>query len=423
MKQQVSRAFSALAFLFLALAFAPSVAQQSAPTPLLRSDQPVSWWFAFKLNSTFPGCSGNEQRVCLFGGDVQSYPQWGQQFVYASSEVHALQKGSGCAGDSVNDPVGATFNEIYDGALFYAVWNDQFYDDPKIGGCGQSCSSPWGHSKGVIAWDAEGNGFVMQVTTPSWPAAGSKGHPRQHDGNTLGCVTDDNVLVSQHFFALRLNKQDVLNVLEALGNASVVTNPDDPQVVNNGGPEDIKALVSGLGKKTNSTKYLKFALSSGVTLVSKPSKLQVPPWQMLSSVLDGTSLRAATWWANPKIYSTTTDTEIACWNATLKHKPGAVEIATSGEWEGKKFGLAGGSGPDFNHAKIGVSTSQGTHLVVFGDMNQQGDALIRDPKQCASSQNGRGGLFYVLDDQALHDSVSKLIAGTSAPTAPPADSQ
>jgi len=35
--------------------------------------------------------------------------------------------------------------------------------------------------------------------------------------------------------------------------------------------------------------------------------------------------------------------------------PGPVAIATTGQWDGKKFGLKVGPGPDFNHAKIGVS--------------------------------------------------------------------
>ena len=30
------------------------------------------------------------------------------------------------------------------------------------------------------------------MTTPDWPGAGSKAHPRKSDGNTLGCCDDDN---------------------------------------------------------------------------------------------------------------------------------------------------------------------------------------------------------------------------------------
>ena len=51
-------------------------------------------------------------------------------------------------------------------------------------------------------------------------------------------------------------------------------------------------------------------------------------------------------------------------------------------------------------------------------MNQQGDALVAG--DCDSSQNGRGGLFYVVDDAGLFNSVKDLITGSTAPTASPA---
>jgi len=45
-------------------------------------------------------------------------------------------------------------------------------------------------------------------------------------------------------------------------------------------------------------------------------------------------------------------------------------------------------------------------------MNQQG-AFSGD--RCDSSQNGRGGLFYVIDNAALFNSLTRLIAGDTAP--------
>jgi Deoxyribonuclease II len=393
-----------------------SSASESKPVPLLARGHAVDWWFVFKFNSkSFPGCAGGVNRTCPFGGEVQSYTAFGQQFVYASSDAPALQQGTGCAGESVAGPVGATFDEVYEGSFHFLIWNDQFYDDPKIAGCTKSCGAPWGHSKGLLAWNDAGEGFVMQVTTPSWPAAGNETNPRKTDGNTLGCISDNNVLVSQHFFALKLSKDDLVRVLGALKNASVVTDPSNPQIVNNGGPADVQELVAGLGVKSGSTTYTNEVLSSGVRLISKPSKLQVPPWQMVSAVLGGLSLRAATWWAAPKIYTTTATTDVTCWDDSL-NKPGPVEIATTGHWAGKTFGLTGGSGPNFNHAKIGVTTSGEEHEVIFGDMNQQGAA---SGPRCSSSQNGRGGLFYVIDNGELFASVSELIAGGSAPTGPP----
>ena len=407
-----------------ALSVIPSSPQQvenvadsaKVPIPLLAKGHPVDWWFVFKFNSAaFPGCGTGATRVCLFGGSVQDYKAFGQQFVYASSQSPSLQKGRDCVGDTTTDPVGATFDEVYNSSFFYVVWNDQFYDDPSISGCKKHCGAPWGHSKGLVAWNEEGNGLALQVTTPSWPAAGSKNSPRKTDGNTLGCVKDDNVEVSQDFFALKLTKADLIKILGALRNASVVTDPTNPQIVNNGGPEDVQQLVQQLGTRSDSVNYTKDTLSTGIELISKPSHLNVPPWQMVSSVLGGIPLRVATWWAKPqKIYTTTASTTIGCWSNSLS-APGAVEIATTGQWDGTSFGLTGGPGPNFNHAKIGVSTSAGEHYAIFGDMNQQGSSS--GPK-CASSQNGRGGLFYVVNDAELSESVKSLIAGAAAPNKP-----
>jgi hypothetical protein len=386
-------------------------ADQITPKALVAKSQPANWWFVFKFNSgVFPGCPARSVRACPFGGEVQDYA-FSQQFAFASSDDPQLRPGTDCLGDATTDPVGATYDEIYSHKLNYVVWNDQFYNDPDIAGCGTSCSAPWGHSKGILAWNNAGDGVVMQVSTPSWPASGSKSAPRKTDGNSLGCVDDDNVKVSQHFFSVSLSKNDVKLVLEALQNASVVTDPNNKQLVNNGGPEDIKALVDTLGVKSKNTAAESFELTTGVVVLSKPSRLHVPPWQMVSSLLGGVSLRTATWWANPKIASTTENEAINCWDSSLD-PPGAVDIATTGHWDGKEFGLQGGGGKNFNHAKIGVSTSGSHPYVIFGDMNQQGDI---SGDACTRSQNGRGGLFFVVEDPSLHKGVAGLIAGESAP--------
>ena len=390
---------------------------QSAPVPLLAKGQPVDWWFVFKLNSAgFPECgTGVARKACPFGGTVQNYKD-GQQWVSASSASATLKQGSGCVGTTGTDPLGATFEQVYNGSFNFLIWNDQFYNDPKIKGCTTSCGAPWGHSKGLVAWNDAGEGFVMQVSTPSWPAAGNKTHPRKTDGNTLGCVDDDDVMVSQHFFALKLNKDDLVNVLKALQNASVVTDPTNPQIVNNGGPSDVQALVNAFGTRSSSTTFITTTLSSGVQLISKPSNLNVPPWQMVSAILGGVDLRAATWWATPPIPTTTASTAVKCWDKSLS-KPGAVQIAMTGTWNGQTIGLTGGASPDHNHAKIGVSLpGADKNYAIFGDMNQQGS--LSGPN-CKSSQNGRGGLFYVVENKELSESVSALIEGKTAPTTLP----
>jgi hypothetical protein len=384
---------------------------------MLTRGHPVAWWFVFKFNAAaFPGCGASATRSCLFGGTPQPYTNFGQQYVYASSEAPTLQQGDGCAGDTTSDPIGATFDQVYNNGFHYVVWNDQFYDDPAIKGCTRQCGSPWGHSKGLVAWNDAGEGLVMQVSTPSWPAAGSSKVPRKTDGNTLGCVKDNDVQVSQHFFALRLTHDDLVKVLQGLSNSSVVTDPGNTQIVSNGGPADVQQLVTRLGVKSTSATYTATTLSSGVQLISKPSSLNVPPWQMVSAVLGGVPLRTATWWASPQIYSTDASTPVSCWSPSLP-APGPVQIATTGTWAGKTFALTGGLGTNFNHAKLGVSTSGANRYAIFGDMNQQGTL---SGTNCASSQNGRGGLFYAVINPQLSDSLSALITGATAPTQPAA---
>lgn len=143
-----------------------------------------------------------------------------------------------------------------------------------------------------MAWNQDGNGIVIQVTTPSWPAAASVVLPRK-DGNTLGCISDDNNIANaQDFFALQLSRDDVKTVLRALAVSSVSTDVNNPQIVNRRLPgvaplQDIDTLVAALGQRSGDKAYFDATLSSGVRLIAKPSALHVPPWQFVSSVLGG----------------------------------------------------------------------------------------------------------------------------------------
>jgi hypothetical protein len=395
-----------------------------APTPMAGKDQPVDWLFAYKFNAaSYPGC--NDDGVVppvgskgIFGGTVEEYKSGhSQQYVFATNKNPTLVKGKECIGATLNDPLGATFAQVYNNpGYFYVLWNDQFYKNPIDNGLSHS-----GHSKGMMAWNADGEGFVMQVSTPSWPASGSKAHPRQNDGNTLGCINDDDVEVAQHFFAVKINKADLIIMLNAISNASVVTSTAYPEIVQNGGPADVQELVKTLGKESKSTTCTVDTLSSGIKVISKPSAMTVPPWQLISAQLDGLPLRVASWWAEPLIYSTTKDTVLACWPDGLR-KPGPVAIATSGTWDGKSIGLTGGMGTNHNHAKLGVSEDSTQPLCIFGDMNQQGalgPGYAYPAQTCSSSQNGRGGTFYVLENKELFASLTALLKGDTAPESGP----
>ena len=417
-----------------------SSAPLTAPTPMAGKNQPVDWMFAFKFNAaSFPGCTDDGTAPAvgtpgIFGGTVEEYKNGhSQQYVYATSNNPALVKGEGCLGATYDDPLGATFAQVYNNPGYhYVLWNDQFYGEP-VG----NLDSPWGHSKGMVAWNQDGEGFVLQVSTPSWPGSGSKEDPR-NTGNTLGAIgDDDDIEVSQHFFALKLSKDDLVEVLKALANASVATDTSQPTVVRNGGPADVQELVKALGVPASQSKEKSPAppalpgqpvcttsqLSSGVQLISKPSALHLPPWQLVSAELGGIPLRVASWWATPEIYSTDAGVEIDGWPPSLR-APGAVAIALNGNWGGTTIGLTGGMGTNFNHAKIGLSTDSSRPLCIFGDMNQQGALranYAHAGQNMESSQNGRGGTFYVLQNQQLFDSLTQLLKGDTAPTAAPGE--
>ena len=129
----------------IAAAAGPAWSAGEKPLPLLSKDgAPVDWWFAFKFNSqnTFAGCGADTgKRVCIFGGNVQAKERFGQQFAVASSRDNALSQGKGCIGATTSDPNGATFDQVYNGSFHYVVWNDQFYNDPAIAGCGKNISA------------------------------------------------------------------------------------------------------------------------------------------------------------------------------------------------------------------------------------------------------------------------------------------
>lgn len=385
----------------------------AAPSPMDDKNKPVEWMFAFKFNAaTFPSDITSLPLNGIFGGKRKDY-KGSLDYVFATSASPTLTKGAGLLGTTTNDPLGATFGQIYNNNYFYVVWNDQFYNNPI-----PIHAAPWGHSKGILSWNANGNGMVLQVSTPSFPGSGSSAHPRENDGNTLGYIEDNNINVSQHFFALKLTKDDVIDVLNALIHASVVTDLSKPSIVKNGGPQDIQALVNMLGTKSNSTTILEPPLKlptnrSGVRIISKPSNMHVPSWQMVSAHLNQLNLRVASWWETPAINSTKGGKKPGCWAEGLG-VPGAVVIARSGIWNGTSFSLEGGVSSNHNHAKIGISTDVTRPLCIFGDLNQQG-AL---EGQCSSSQNGRGGIFYVLENRELFISLTSLLNGTGdeAPT-------
>ena len=59
-------------------------------------------------------------------------------------------------------------------------------------------------------------------------------------------------------------------------------------------------------------------------------------------------------------------------------------------------------------------TSGPNHFAIFGDLNQQG--TINPVKgKCNSSQNGRGGMFFVVKNDELFKTLSDMLEGEDVP--------
>lgn len=405
------------AALSLGLGLAAPSWVHAGPVPLVDAQTPKAWWFAFKLNARkFPT---DLPKKCLFGGKKGPTPV-GQSYIMATQNEPNLKDGPGLLGTSDGDPLGATFEKIYNGKFHYIVWNDQFKDKPSIRGGGT-----WAHAKGMVAWDDSGEGLVLQVSTPNWPRSASADHPRTGDGNTLGCISSNNVAFSQHFFALKLSHADMVKVLHALQTASVVTDsrlkpdgtPMHPDIFNNGGPGDVQLAAKNVGvvRSTSDTPTI-VKLDSGVRLIAKPSALVAPPWHVVSTVLDGEPLRVANWWGVHDMQDTAAGAHINCW--PLDKPPGTVTIVHHAKWHDADFSLelAAYTKPDGNHAKIGISDTDGKKLVVFGDENESGPWNSTTVEGCARSQFQRGGLFFVVDSPKLwHDLDAMFESGPKLP--------
>jgi len=128
MQTLVSKIIRRLSMPIMALLVAaPALGQTgtSSPTPMLSAGTPATWLFVFKLNAAIFPSDASAPRDCAFGGAPQPYPAFGQRFVWASDASAPLQDGTGLAGTSANDPLGATFGQIYNGGFHFVVWNDQ----------------------------------------------------------------------------------------------------------------------------------------------------------------------------------------------------------------------------------------------------------------------------------------------------------
>jgi hypothetical protein len=74
---------------------------------------------------------------------------------------------------------------------------------------------------------------------------------------------------------------------------------------------------------------------------------------------------------------------------------------------GNTFGCTRDNNVGYSQSFFALKLSNRDHTYsIFGDMNEQGN-LSGNDKDCAASQNGRGGLFFVVTNPTLHENLVK----------------
>ena len=105
-------------------------------------------------------------------------------------------------------------------------------------------------------------------------------------------------------------------------------------------------------------------LSTGVELISKPSNLQVPPWQMVSafSAVFPCEPRRGGLPGNPLHHGVVVRRLLE----QIARDPGSVDIATTGTLVGQGIRPARRAGHELQSRQAGSSTSTKQHYAIFG---------------------------------------------------------
>ena len=298
--------------------------------------------FKFNSSKSFAGCEPASKNPgqknptmtatgnASFGGVVQTKPAFGQQFAFASSEDGALRQGSGCAGATLTDPIGATFDQVYNGSFHYLIWNDQFYHDPVgLGLQGRQLRRALGPLEGTARLERCGRRLRHAGLDAGVAALGQQ--PVRHAQGEQGQYARLQQLEQQSarqpaLLCAQADQQRCL--VEVLDGAEECERGDRSrpslQIVQNGGPPDVRKLVddSENGRTQGRASIIKTELSSGVIMISKPSGLACAALADGFVIADSEptpaehAQRTATWWTKPWIPTTTNSTAIRCWDDT-----------------------------------------------------------------------------------------------------------
>lgn len=341
----------------------------------------VDWFVVFKLPNHSKNCHNGKGScadlctTCECSQPSENCDFWntgksasgdrssGECYYYADSThpelTYYADLGYGCLSDS-SSPLSQTMAQLTC-ADKWALWNDQ--------GVTKSCSAPYAHSKGAIAFSSTG-GFLLNTSTPHWPNA---------DGQPLGCQKTSNTEYAQHMFCFSLTPSDATQWLKSAPNAGLCITESSflPTKPFHGG---------------NTPDVLKLKTKAGVPIqvIFKGTEDYYLPWSVVSGKLDGVNLKVASW-TSDKTSGT------SGWGDAPVF-PGSGKLSQIVDVQTDK-----GCFPalySFSHSKWGISDSG--DWVIMGSMNMQ------------NSQAKRGGDFYAFQNPTLWKSFNKIIQTVEA---------
>jgi len=299
------------------------------------------------------------------------------------------------------------------------------------------CSSPYGHSKGALAYEESGTGFFLQGTTPNWP------DPSQKSTYTpLGCQLDSNTDLSQSFLGLTLDADtfsEMAPYIEAArlcstGTTSCRNGSAGHMIDFNCTSEQTRAedwSILDTAFSGTSTSDMHSSTYSGTTsggvdfkLIAKAEADAIPPWLLVASEL-GVDLGVSSWLdfnygfaslCSGDDYSSATNQMCLVSDdlgISLNENGGAVqsvENALAASFEINGVDLAWALWGEFtsiaSHAKFAIASEFDNPWFVSGDENNQGWSCSTS---CSGSQSGRGGLFFALNNSEVHASIYDML--------------
>ncbi|KAF0686505.1 Aste57867_21692 [Aphanomyces stellatus] len=420
---------------------------------------PVAWWVVLKFpwevrnakGEYIPTpCDCNKPQCTNVGVDAEEKRKYGLCYLYADANNpklrHFRDAGYDCLGQGGNDPVSQTLRQRQN-ASHWAIFNDQLNAIAEKVDKRRVCSGESdfnAHAKGAVAFNDDAGGFVLQTSTPNFPdptlqSSKTSGAATSDDFVRLGCQQDNNVEFAQHLFAMSLDAA----ALDAVGRgwqASRLCSANhyrdmqarlaSPALLHDTKHAIAKALVNpdlDVTASTNMTIEAKACGKSATIRGLFKGKLsEVPPWAMAAETFRS-DLSVASWWdenygipslcdgdnfaATPRAFCLKNDPLFLRHDGTFPYN---VENLMEATWtmpggDKASWSLRGGRVRDGNHGKWAIATPRDAHAAstsIFADLNMEGFPCS---KNCNGSQGGRGGSFYGIDNDELHESLVSLI--------------